>query len=698
MKSHIFNILIISVITVYNSTAQTQPDTLDTFYESDEVVVTATRNERLLGSLPMPIHIIKSEDIKQTGAVSLNSLLEEQTGLFITGDQFGNGVQVQGLDPDYTLILIDGEPLVGRTAGTLELNRVTTENIAKIEFIKGPSSSLYGSDALAGVINIITENPNQTKIGLSSKYEFNRAYQFSANGAYKKNDLGFTIFGDYYHSDGFDLDPSTKTKTIDPFNNYTLQSKLNYRFTETLEGILSMRFFHESQDQYMETEAGKPDYDISGFQKSKDVNIGISLNQNLTENLKLNYRFYSTIYQSNEELRYTRNDSLFDESTFLQEFHRPEFQAEWIVNNQNILTSGIGNSWESVEANRYTEKKQFENFYVFSQWEYYPSTDFTLILGARFDKHSNYNSQVSPKLSLKYNLTDDISLNGSAGVGFKAPDFRQLYLNFTNPVAGYSVFGTDEAAAGIKNLLDQNQILEVFISPESINNIKPERSLAFNFGTKIRLNQEINFNLNFFRNDIKDLIETLVIARKTNGQSVFSYTNLNRIYTQGFDAEGSFSFWDYFKVSAGYQYLIAKDKDVEDQLKEGSIYKRDPVIYVTTRVKEADYGGLFNRSRHLVNAKIQYFNSESGFSGNLRMNYKGRYGFADKNNNTILDQDNEYVEGYFIWNTSVSKKITDLFEVQIGCDNLTNFTNTEFIPSISGRLWWVRLSFQDLLK
>ncbi len=124
----------------------------------NEVVVTATRSERKLGNVAVPVSIVSAKNIQQAASLRLNDILNEQAGLFLTSG-FGTGVQMQGLNPDYTLILINGEPLIGRTAGVLDLNRITVGNIQKIEIVKGPSSSLYGSEAMAGVINIITKQP-----------------------------------------------------------------------------------------------------------------------------------------------------------------------------------------------------------------------------------------------------------------------------------------------------------------------------------------------------------------------------------------------------------------------------------------------------------------------------------------------------------------------------------------------------------
>ena len=153
-----------------NVIAQLKPfkDTLFS-RELNEVIITATRNERKLGNVAVPVNIISQKNIQQAGSLRLKDILQEQPGLFLTSG-FGVGVQMQGLNPDYTLILIDGEPLTGRTSGVLDLNRVTTGNIKKIEIVKGPSSSLYGSEALAGVINIITDKSYEKKLNIAARY------------------------------------------------------------------------------------------------------------------------------------------------------------------------------------------------------------------------------------------------------------------------------------------------------------------------------------------------------------------------------------------------------------------------------------------------------------------------------------------------------------------------------------------------
>ena len=157
----------------------------------NEVVVTATRTIRQLSSLPLPAQIVTKKELREANRTRLNNILNEQTGL-ITVPDFGGGegIQLQGLDSQYTLILIDGVPLIGRSAGTLDVSRITVGNIKQIEIVKGASSSLYGSEALGGVINIITENPKQgSNVSVNSRFGSFETYDTSVNIGYKKEKL-----------------------------------------------------------------------------------------------------------------------------------------------------------------------------------------------------------------------------------------------------------------------------------------------------------------------------------------------------------------------------------------------------------------------------------------------------------------------------------------------------------------------------
>lgn len=152
------NVLLLILLCQY-SKAQNGVDSLKS-NQLKEFVVTGTKTERSIATLPLPTQVITNEAIRKTGLSRLNELIQEQTGLLTVPDfDGGEGIQMQGLDAAYVMILIDGQPLLGRSAGTLDLSRISLNNIEKIKIIKGASSCLYGSEALAGVVNIITRKP-----------------------------------------------------------------------------------------------------------------------------------------------------------------------------------------------------------------------------------------------------------------------------------------------------------------------------------------------------------------------------------------------------------------------------------------------------------------------------------------------------------------------------------------------------------
>ena len=686
--------LIIVILNTYNIFGQSnRKDSLKAI-ELSEIVVTATRTERQLGSLTTPLTLIKKQQIQTLGALRLTEVLQEQTGLAIINDH-GQGIQMQGFDPDYTLILIDGEPLVGRTAGTLELSRIAVNNIKQIEVVKGPSSSLYGSEALAGVINIITDDPDRTEGGLNVQYGANQTLNVNGQVSFKHKKLGVYLFADRYSSQGYDLNPETYGATVEPFFNHTFQSKIKYQFNSNLKLTLSGRLFQETQEQRSDIGNTTP-LIVSGEGTQTDGNFLMTLDQKLGKNLKMQYRLYHTIYDTESGLRYENDQQIFDQSFFKQRFTRPEVVANYFLNDQHFLTLGVGGTLESVRATRYEGERRFNTQYIFGQYEWTPAKNLTVLGGARLDMHSVYGQQLSPKFSTRYQLVPWLALRGSVGVGFKAPDFRQLYLNFTNTTVGYTVFGTEEVVAGVERFTQAGEILNIFTDPANFTTLNPERSVAYNFGVDMQWKNGLKAEVNLFRNDIENLIETQIVARKTNNQSIFSYLNLREVFTQGAEVNVTYQLFKNLQIKGGYQYLIAKDKTVVDQLNRGEIFKRDPQTLITTRVTNSEYGGLFNRSRHMANIRLFY--TYKSITASLRTIYRGRYGLGDLNGNQILDADNEYVAGYWLWNTSVAKEFGQVLRLQVGVDNLLDFRNETMIPGIAGRLWYVRAGFNFARK
>lgn len=661
--------------------------------ELNEVILTATRTARQVSSLPLPAQIVSKKEIRAINSVRLTDILNEQTGL-ITVPDFGGGegIQLQGLDSQYTLILIDGVPLVGRSAGTLDIDRLTVGNIKQIEIVKGASSSLYGSEALGGVINIITDSPKEGFKGeVGHRFGGFNAQDSSVDINFKKKKIGVNAFFNRYSSDGYDLVEGDDLNTVEPFSNYTFTTKVSYDVTEKTKLLVSGRYYIQEQDNVASTE-------LRGESSIDEWNLHIKLDHAFNDRWKTYAEFYTTQYKAEQFL----NDdvgNLFSQSDFDQRFLRPELRASFTPSKKHTVIGGVGITRETLDRTDFFEKPEFNAPYVYAQYDVYPIEKLNLILGFRYDDHSEYASQFSPKAALRYELTDKIAVKGSVGYGFKAPDFRQLYFDFTNATVGYTVLGYNAVPTQLQELADQGQLTdEVVASLPSIisqfnDALQPESSISYNVGLDYKPTSNLKLDINFFRNDIENLIDTRVIARKSNGQNVFSYTNVDEVYTQGVEFNTKWKVTSDLTISGGYQLLFAKDKEAERAFEEGEVFARENPSSPSFQLTEDDYFGLYNRSRHIANFKVFYSIPAWNMDTNLRTTYRSKFGLFDTNGNTYLDDFDTFVDGYAIWDVAVNKTLYKNYKIGVGVDNLFDFTDSQNISNIAGRILYGKLHF-----
>jgi outer membrane receptor for ferrienterochelin and colicins len=693
--------ILITNLSIAQSTAK------DTAFNStttiEEVVITATRTPKSIGDIPVPIQVITKKMIQQTGSQKLIDVLQQQTGLVLANNPlgqalqgypnpFGSGIQLQGLDPAYTLILLDGEPLTGRNAGILNLGRIAVGNIQQIEIVKGPATSLYGSDALAGVINIITEKPTHNSTGIQLHHSTNNTWGLTANTTIKKNNTALQLFGNRYSSSGYDLDNTIYGKTADPYTNYSLAAKLFYDINKQTQWQTAVRLFTQKQFNNYLVYSGAQPAAVDGTSNETDWSFNNQLLHTLSKKIKLAARVYATGYQNNATVFLQTNKQVFD-NTFLHQFLvKPELQIEVGEKTNQKLIAGAGYNYEIIDASRYSSSHHFNALYFFTQKEWLFKNRLNVTAGARMDKHKLYKTQVNPKLALAYKVLHNLTFSGSIGTGFKAPDFRQQFLNFSNSLIGYTLLGANELSNGLVQLQRQGQIdTGINLSPYLMDHtLLPEKSVGTNVGVRYALHNKTIFTANVFRNDISNLIDRYNLPfTKINNQSIFSYVNINKVFTQGFDANISHRVNRRVSINGGYQYLVAKDKDIVSKIKSNQLVKRDPVTFISTYVLMKDYGGLFNRSKHTANLQLAYNNLKNSFTANARAVYRGRFGYSDLNGNAILDDDREYIAGYALVNASVSKVFKRGFELQTGSDNILNHTDSNKLPGLSGRTYFI---------
>ena len=690
LKYQIIIVLFISPFCSFSQEKDVKNDTIKTNI-LQEVIVTATRTVRQLSSLPLPVQLISKAQIKQTGALKLNDILEEQTGLIIVPD-FGGvlGIQMQGLDAQYTLILIDGVPLVGRSAGTLDLSRVTVNNIKQIEIVKGASSSLHGSEALGGVINIITETPKNKKFSgelnsrLGSFFTTDNNLNFGLG--IKKLNINASI--NSFSTDGYDLDKTDDEKTVLPYKNSTSQLQLNYKFSDKVSLLFSNRYFNQSNN----VETIVNNRNASGKTKTNEFNSHSRLFYNPNQNLSFTGEFYATQYFIKDDVRFNDTNAILYDDFFKENLLRPEIRTSFQKRN-TTYTSGFGYNFNNLERTYFAEKAFNNSYYGFLQYDYNLKDKLNVLAGLRYDKNLAYASVLSPKLALNYQFLKQFSVQGSVGYGFKAPDLRQLYFNFENLGVGYIVLGYNVAPTRLAELQSQGRIQNSIVSTNFFDKpLNPETSIGYNFGIKHN-RSTMKSSINIFYNEVKNLIDTRAIARLTNGQNIFSYNNIGSVFTQGLEFNSTIKITNNIEISGGYQYLIAKDNDVIQDLKDIKIFARDPITSQSFELKQSDYFGLFNRSKHTANFKYFVKIPTWNINHNFRATYRSKYGLFDTNNNAILDNYDVFAKEYVIFDTSITKKIKEKFEIQIGIDNILNFTDTQNATNFAGKLLFCKVQY-----
>ena len=653
----------------------------------EEVVVTATKTLRQLSTLPMPAKLITKEEIAKSSSTKLSDILDDQPGIFIVPDfGGGNGIQIQGLDSQYTLLLIDGSPIIGRQSGTLDLDRISIGNIEQIEIIKGSSSSLYGTDALGGVVNLITSKAKDS-ISAEASYKIStfNTNDISVNlGKISQNGDNLNFYFNSFNSNGYDLNDDPILNTVEPYKSYTGFLRHNFKKNKW-SYFSSVRIYNENQDFRL-------DENSYGKNIINELGINSSINYIKNKNYKLIFENYYTNYKNDEEFRLNQNS--IEESFFNQSLFKSELRSIYTINKKNTLTFGLGFYSELLKRNNfYREEVSQNSFNYFVQYEGFIFENTNYVFGARYDQYDEYESEFSPRFAIRTQINDNISSKISIGKGFKTPDYRQLYFNFSNSSSGYSVIGFNAAKEIISNLQSLGQISNLIISQDEFEGkLKPETSISFNLGFNIKTNKSTVFDINFFRNQISNLIDYKIIASKVNGQSIFSYYNLNKVYTQGIEFNSTSTVFNDIEISLGYQFLEAKDNDSKNQIKNGEVFARRTPSSPTFQIKPKDYFGLYNRSKHNFNLKISYAFKDY-FDIYFKSKYRSKYGLSDSNGNNLLDDFDDFVESNLISDISISKNYKN-YILTFGVENLFDYTDRENIPNYPGRIIYSKLNIK----
>ncbi len=663
---------------------------------TSDVVVTGTRTYKHIENLPMPVEVVPQEEVRDQGYLRLDEVLAQEMGITMTEDR-GRGMQIQGLDADYTLVLLNGEPMSGRTGGVLDITRFSIGDMSRIEVVRGPSSSLYGSSALAGVINLITEKPTKPlDVSLSGRYGSHSTYDVSAQVQSNLLDkkLGLRLFANNYRTEGFSLISSVIEQTVPQNNNWTVNGELFYDITSTVSSRLNGRYYSEEVENRYLIQQNNDSSIIKTNVSNDENNFSLKINHGISNHYDLEVRLYASDYKTETKDVFEESGDLYDSYKFRHKIGKAELQSTSLLGTHQ-LTGGFGAQFERAESAQIEGNGQnTQLYYAYLQDDWQISEKVGIIGSLRFDGHSDYTDNLSPKIAGSWQLVPGLYLRASFGSGFKAPTFEQLYLNWSLASEGYSVFGVKNFPEEFRKLSETGQIQDTLYNLDEIKDLKPEQSWALDFGGTYSFDDLFEVKLNIFRNNVNGLIEFLPVALKTNGRLVYTYFNLDKIFTQGLEMRLRVNPLDFLYVQFHYQLLFSGDFDVINTLKDPNqteYWKRDGNDDRPVRLDE--YGGLFFRSRHSGSVKLSFPIDDWGMLVSLRGTYKSKYGYADVNGNTILDDQSEYAPGYSLWYFVISKNLFDYFTLQLGVENMFDYTSEKIRLVTSGRTFYGRLIF-----
>jgi len=512
-------------------------------YQAENIVVTGTRSKRLIKDSPVSTEVIHADEIINLGAKNVGEVLEERAGIIINQDGARGGIlsaQLQGLNDEHTLILVDGVPVIGRIAGQLDLSRLSVQNIERIEIVKGAASSLYGSEAVGGVVHIITKDPEDSfnyfvNASLGS-YESRNA-RIDLSLAQKKTSALFTA--ESKRADGYDLDPTTANTTADAFKNYNLFSKIKYKSSEYYSFQVSGEYFNQRQAGF-----------DGGDRITNTQNWYINASNDWIMKNRSNFKF--RLYHTSFTKEIDRADTYVKN---LETLSRSEFIYNRVLAN-HILTIGGEGSYNWLQSNRVESgEKSVKNISIYAQDEIlFKAIEFNL--GIRADYHSEFRWHLSPKIGFLYKPNDFFRIRGSYGNGFRAPNFIELYLDLDH-----------------SGLTSQPYI--AYGNPE----LEPESSRSLNIGLEYHVSPKTIFKINFFQNHVDNMINSLFLYQDTDGIQYYTYENIAEGKTQGFELDGILRFWDSYRLTLGYAFTetldLANDRPFYNRPKHSARLKFD---------------------------------------------------------------------------------------------------------------------------
>ncbi|NTV26055.1 MAG: TonB-dependent receptor [Chlorobiaceae bacterium] len=627
-------------------------------WQTDEVVVTATRTPNPVSKLPMAVEVITRQQIEESGAMNLSDVLEEAQGVNALEPTNGRlGVaSLRGLDSRLTLVLVDGIRLTQGFQGYSDLREIPAGIIDRVEIVRGAGSALYGSDAVGGVINVITRQPTRDlQGGLAASGGMSRLGQagtVATDGwlSGTTGRLGYSVAGSYYDRDRYDRDHSDLMTDGDDRVIGSGSVALTYALKPGVK--LSGGFIYaDNQLDGIRTQTSG-DFDRSVNSDRLIGYFGAEISTGSESSLTL--RASRTTYDWSSDMdnvnalpyvtatvasgiRTTTETTTTTRTKVSQD--ADQFEARWTgkLNGAHLLTLGAEYRTEDREDESLTLTRKVvtrtnattgvrtsgpttttttdassishdvHNLGLFAQDEIRVLEPLSVIAGIRYDDHSDFGSRFSPKIAALLRIDDHLKLRASYGEGFRAPSLYELYTG---------------SLQTRKSIILANADLEA------------ETSKTYELGADLSLGR-FTAGVTAFRNEVKNLISQVLVTTVTTPWT-YRFDNLSEAMSRGIEFNASVRLPYGFRLSDQVTFLDTEDESTGDNL----LFAPD----VTNIVR------------------LDYVNSRLGLKGNIRVVTTGTQSISPTDKSS----------GYSLVNCFLSKEVSKGTELYAGVDNLFN--------------------------
>lgn len=527
---------------------------------NETLVVTATQTKHTELSAPASVSVVTRADLDKMNANNIGEALKHVPGVNVIGtNPTGRSeIKIRGMGGDYTLLLINGKRVNAReTLGSdfgndFDLSSIPMAAIERIEVIRGPVSSLYGADALGGVVNVILRQAKeQTEAAFGYTHtmptkgdggDANRGNAF-VSGALIDNKLLGSLVVEGYQRDRWHSDQSNNrdADALEKREVVNMLSSLKWLVSDNQDVEFDLGYNQNDMDSYFNNTPPSLNSPTTphNVQKLDRLSLGVTHNGRWEHfDSRARYYFEQTDLMNDSQL----NGGVIDVT---QTNHTVDGQLSGYLGD-HLLTSGAEFRKTELEHSSLSSDVDASQSALYLQDEF-GFGDLALTLSGRLDHHETYGNEFSPRAYALYKLSDEWVIKGGAGKAFKAPTLAQYNKDF---------FITS-CRGRCKQVGNPN--------------LKPETAVSYELGTAYE-SSHFGAGLTGFHNDIEDLIQSQRASQSSGpGLPVISYYNVKKARVKGLELTGWVDVMDDIKLTGNWTMLDSEDKSTgEDLLKTPS--------------------------------------------------------------------------------------------------------------------------------